>query len=147
MQTPPHKLSVLKAPILTAILGASLTITGFAAYGQSDQGRQAGSADINAPVTMTGTVQSYNPGKSIEIEVQGTTHVYDLSKSDTTFTVSSDVQVGSKVRLMETKEANGHRLVTIEAPPNSEANLPSTNATSPNTPSPINGNPTSGNRK
>jgi hypothetical protein len=52
-------------------------------------------------VNLTGTVKAYEPGKSIEVDAKGAPHTYDLTAPDMAITVSPDVKVGSKVKVME----------------------------------------------
>src|SRR5262245_9755792 len=73
---------------------------------------QAGFAK-GKPFSATGTVKAYEPGKTIEVEAKGA-HTYDLTWDDTTYTISPDVTVGTKVKLVEKTDSAGHKTVTIE---------------------------------
>jgi pyruvate/2-oxoglutarate dehydrogenase complex dihydrolipoamide acyltransferase (E2) component len=68
-------------------------------------------------MTMIGEVKSYQAGKSIEVQGMGRhaqERTFDLSASDVTANVNPNVTVGSKVRVTETIDANGHKTITIE---------------------------------
>ena len=65
-------------------------------------------------MAMTGTVKSYDPGKSISVDEKGTTKTYDLSATDMNVTVAPDVKVGSKVRITEKPDSTGRKSIMIE---------------------------------
>jgi hypothetical protein len=67
------------------------------------------------PVNFTGMVKAYEPGKSIEVDAKSGPHNYDLAATDMTVTVSPDIKVGSKVKVMEKADSAGRKTVTIEA--------------------------------
>ncbi|HEY7336012.1 MAG TPA: hypothetical protein VH639_14080 [Bryobacteraceae bacterium] len=66
---------------------------------------------------VAGTVKSFDPGKSIDVEVNGVSHKYDLSKTDTLYNISPDVKAGSNVMIMETTDNSGKKAVTIDVAP------------------------------
>jgi hypothetical protein len=66
---------------------------------------------------MMGTVKSFDPGKSIDVEVNGQTRKYDLSKSDTLYNINPDVKPGSNVTIVESTDNSGKRAVTIDIAP------------------------------
>ena len=71
----------------------------------------AGKSDVN---TYVGTVVSYVSGKSIDVLTgESDHHRVDLSRKDTTVEVDPSVAVGNKVRLVDAKDEQGHRTVTI----------------------------------
>ena len=80
-------------------------------------GKPAQSGDANRmkmkAVNISGTVKSYEPGKSIEVDAKGTPHTYDLTSADMTVTVGADVKVGSKVKVAEKPDSSGKKTVTI----------------------------------
>ncbi len=63
---------------------------------------------------MMGTVKSYDPGKSISVDMRGNTKTYDLSATDMNVTVAPDVKVGSRVRVTEKPDSTGRKMVSIE---------------------------------
>jgi len=75
--------------------------------------QQTGSAKAKS-FSASGTVKAYEPGKTIEVDAKGAPHTYDLTSPDTTYTISPDVAVGTKVKLVEKTDAAGHKTVTIE---------------------------------
>ena len=75
---------------------------------QQEQGGMRGRS-----MAMTGTVKSYDPGKSISVDEKGTTKTYDLSATDMNVTVAPDVKVGSKVRITEKPDSTGRKSIMI----------------------------------
>jgi hypothetical protein len=66
---------------------------------------------------MMGTVKSFDPGKSIDVEVNGVSRKYDLSKSDTLYDINPDVKPGANVTIVESTDNSGRRAVTIDIAP------------------------------
>src|ERR1041384_6941578 len=91
------------------LLGSAMLIAaGITAYAQDPatppqrQPEASGATKPKAKAkTITGTVKSYEPGKSIEVDAKGAPHTYDLTATDQTVPVNPDVKVGSKVKVME----------------------------------------------
>ena len=66
------------------------------------------------PTTVQGTVKSFDPGKAIEIDAEGTPHNFDLTAQDTVFNISPQIKVGSQVKITEMMDpATGRKSVTI----------------------------------
>jgi hypothetical protein len=66
--------------------------------------------------TVFGKVEDFEAGKSIKVSVPGkiiTSKTFDLSGKDLTAHVPSSVKVGDWVRVRETDESNGHKVVTV----------------------------------
>jgi hypothetical protein len=92
-------------------LAAALVSLPIIAQNQDPTAGQAGGA-------MIGMVKSFDPGKTLEVEVNGASHKYDLSKADTLYNISPEVKAGSNVTILETTDNSGKKTVTIEpAPP------------------------------
>jgi hypothetical protein len=71
----------------------------------------SGKRDVN---TYVGTVVSYVSGKSIDVLTgESDHHRVDLSGKDTSVDVDPSVAVGNKVRLVDAKDEQGHRTVTV----------------------------------
>ena len=70
-----------------------------------------------APGAMMGTVTSFDPGKSIDVEVNGRSYKFDLSKSDTLYNINPEVKPGSNVTIIETTDNSGRKAVTIDLAP------------------------------
>src|SRR5258708_2831833 len=90
------------------LLSAFLVIGGLTAYAQQS------APDKPKTLKATGTVKAYEAGKTIEVEAKGAPHTYDLSASETTYTISPDVAVGSKVKPTEKTDSAGRKMVRIE---------------------------------
>src|SRR5579872_1221761 len=132
--------------MLKTMLCVSFALAGLTAYAQNEATPSRSSTGTNGSVTMTGTVKSYEAGKSIEIDSRGTAHKFDLSKSDANYTISPDVKVGSEVAVMERNDS-GRKSVMIEpadsstkpastSPRPTSPSSTSPNSTSPNSPTP-----------
>ena len=67
------------------------------------------------PMVTTGTVKTYEAGKSIAIDAKKGPKTYDLTSTDMTVTVSPDVKVWSKVKVTEKTDVTGRKTITIEA--------------------------------
>jgi hypothetical protein len=66
--------------------------------------------------TYVGEVREYNLGKSIKISTPGhlkKTHTFDLNDKDLTVNVSPNIKIGSRVKISEQKDDNGHKVITI----------------------------------
>lgn len=63
--------------------------------------------------TVVGTVKEYEAGKEIKVLVGKKTHSWALDKSSEAVTVDPSVAVGSKVRVTETKNAEGIKTLKI----------------------------------
>jgi hypothetical protein len=86
----------------TLVKETTTTATGAAGSGKSD---------VN---TYVGTVVSYVAGKSLDVLTgESDHHRVDLSRKDTTVDVDPSVAVGNKVRLVDAKDEQGHRTVTV----------------------------------
>ncbi len=67
-------------------------------------------------LTYVGTVSAYEPGRSIDVMTgENDHHHVDLSGKDTTANIDASVAVGNKVRLVESKDGNGRRIVTVSS--------------------------------
>ena len=63
-------------------------------------------------------VKSFDPGKTIDVEVNGVSHKYDLSKTDTLYNINPEVKARTNVTILEKTDNSGKKTVTIEpAPP------------------------------
>jgi hypothetical protein len=92
-----------------AIVCISVAVAVAPSFGQAPQASTG-----QKPVMVTGTVKAFEAGKSIEVDAKGTSHKYDLTSADTTYTINPDVAVGSEVKLTERTDSSGHKTVTIE---------------------------------
>lgn len=66
--------------------------------------------------TVIGKVESFDPGKSIKVSVPGTiitSKSFDLSGKDITSNVPSGIKVGDWVRVRETDENSGHKMIAV----------------------------------
>ena len=124
----------------TAILGAALLLTGsISAQNSQNQPRNqssdkaaaqgskevtqdtktttsAGTAKVSTD-TVYGKIESYDPNKSLNISTPGktaSTKSFDLTKSDETRKIASNLKVGDWVSVMEKTDNNGHKTLTIE---------------------------------
>lgn len=68
----------------------------------------------NDVVTYVGTVVSYTADRTIEVLTGGSDHHrVDLSGKDTTVNVDPSVAVGDRVRLVDAKDPQGRRTVSV----------------------------------
>ena len=75
----------------------------------------SGTSKSNADIVF-GKVESYEPGKTIKVSVPGTiitSKSFDLSGKDITANVPGNIKVGDWVRVRETDDTNGHKMVTV----------------------------------
>lgn len=64
--------------------------------------------------TVVGTVSKYELGKEIEITTADNDHhSFDLDEKDLVANVASDVAVGARVKLVQSKDDNGHKTITV----------------------------------
>jgi hypothetical protein len=65
-----------------------------------------------APGTYTGTVKTVDAGRTIVITTaDGRTQTFDISSSPT---MDSSIATGKRVRVIQTVDANGKTVVTVE---------------------------------
>jgi len=75
-----------------------------------------GSRHMKTKATTTnGTVKANEPGKSVEVTTKAGDQKYDMTATDMTVTVSPDIKVGSKVKVVQKADSNGRKTVSIEA--------------------------------
>jgi len=63
--------------------------------------------------SVVGTVTAYEAGKSIEVEANGKKHSFDLDDSNETVSVSSEVAIGGKVKVVEKTDKMGKKSLTV----------------------------------
>lgn len=63
--------------------------------------------------TVVGTVKTYDPGKKIKVLVGKKSHSFVLDSKSVNTTVDPAVAVGSKVKVVESKNAEGTKTLTI----------------------------------
>jgi len=63
--------------------------------------------------SVVGTVKFFEAGKKIKVLVGKKTHTFALDSKTVGTTVDPSVAVGSKVKVMESKDANGIKTLTI----------------------------------
>ncbi len=63
--------------------------------------------------TVVGTVKSYDAGKKLKVKVGKKTRSFDLNAHNVTTTVDPAVAVGSKVRVVESKNPDGTKTLTV----------------------------------
>ena len=63
--------------------------------------------------SVVGTVKYYVAGKKIKVLVGKKTHTFALDSKTVGTTVDPSVAVGSKVRVVESKDANGIKTLTV----------------------------------
>jgi hypothetical protein len=67
--------------------------------------------------TVYGKVESYEPGKSINVTIPGkvvSTKTFDLNSKEETVSVASSVKAGEWVSVVEKTDNNGHKTVTVK---------------------------------
>jgi len=71
--------------------------------------------------TVYGSIESYEPGKSIKVTVPGkliTTKSFDLDAKDTTVNAAPNLKIGEWVSVVAKTDSNGHKTITVK--PSSE---------------------------
>lgn len=63
--------------------------------------------------TVVGTVKAYQAGKKIKVLVGKKTHSFVLNSKSVNTTVDPAVAVGSKVKVVESKNADGTKTLTV----------------------------------
>ncbi len=64
--------------------------------------------------TLVGTVKAFEVGKKIKVRVGKKLHSFTLDTKSVDTKVDPSVTVGTKVRIVESKDANGIKTLTIE---------------------------------
>lgn len=62
---------------------------------------------------VVGTVKEFEAGKEIKVLVGKKTHSFSLDSKNVNTTVDPSVAVGSKVKVIESKDANGIKTLTV----------------------------------
>ena len=63
--------------------------------------------------TVVGTVKSYTAGKKIKVLVGKKTRSFDLDSRSVSTSVDPSVAVGSKVKVIESRNAEGMKTITV----------------------------------
>jgi sRNA-binding protein len=63
---------------------------------------------------LVGTVKEFEVGKKIKVRVGKKTHTFTLDSKSVETTVEPSVTVGTKVRIVESKDANGIKTLSID---------------------------------
>ena len=63
--------------------------------------------------TVVGTVKEFEAGKKIKVLVGKKTHSFTLDSKSVNTTVDPSVAVGTKVKIVESKDANGIKSLTV----------------------------------
>ena len=63
--------------------------------------------------TVVGTVKEYTAGKKLKVLVGKKTRSFDLDAKKVSTTVDPSVVVGSKVKVIESKNADGMKTITV----------------------------------
>jgi hypothetical protein len=63
--------------------------------------------------TIVGTVKEYEAGKELKVLVGKKTHSFSLDSKTVNTTVDPSVAVGSKVKIIESKNAEGIKTLTV----------------------------------
>ncbi|SRR5579884_300990 len=91
--------------------------------------------------TMTGEVKDYTAGKSLEVTTRGNrTQKFDLSDPNMTANIDPSVAVGTRVRIMESTDASGHKTLDVK-PAGSSGKRSNPASTNPSTTNPSTTNP------
>ena len=62
---------------------------------------------------VVGTVKEYEAGKELKVLVGTKTHSFTLDSKDVNISVDPAVAVGTKVKVVESKDANGIKTLTV----------------------------------
>ena len=62
---------------------------------------------------VVGTVKEFEAGKELKVLVGKKTHSFSLDSKNVNTTVDPSVAVGSKVKVIESKDANGIKTLTV----------------------------------
>ena len=100
---------MLKMAVLACLAVALVSLPIVAQAPDSPAGQRASA--------MMGMVKSFDPGKSIDVEVKGVSRKYDLSDSDTLYNINPEVKPGARVTIVESTDNSGRKAVTIDIAP------------------------------
>ncbi len=62
---------------------------------------------------VVGVVKEYRAGEKLKVLVGKKTHSFDLDEKKVSTTVDPAVAVGTKVKVIESKDANGNKTLTV----------------------------------
>jgi hypothetical protein len=69
---------------------------------------------VSGETKYNGEVRKYTPGSVIELDIgDKRSKTYDLTDRDTTYQLDPELGVGRNVSIVEAKDAQGRKLVTI----------------------------------
>ena len=115
--------------IITCAVAAAFATASFAAQEKPPASKQSKEVQQEAKTmtadktvktstdTVYGTVESYEPGKSIKVSVPGkivSTKSFDLDGKDMTATVAPNVKTGEWVSVVEKTDVSGHKTLTVK---------------------------------
>jgi hypothetical protein len=96
----------------TGATGTTGTAGTTGTYGTTGATGSTYGSSTTAPRTYSGTVKTINAGRTLVITMaNGRTQTFDISGSPT---IDTSVAVGSRVRVKQSVDASGHKVVTVE---------------------------------
>ena len=109
-----HK-ALASAALTFLLVGGSAALAQTAAMEKTDE-KKVTTADgtmKSKDHVVVGTVKTFTAGKKIKVLVGKKTHSFVLNSKSVTTTVDPTVAVGSKVKVVESKNADGMKTLTI----------------------------------
>lgn len=95
-----------------------LLLGGTAAFGQTEKTTEKKVKTTEGTMKskdhiVVGTVKEFEAGKKLKVLVGKKTHSFDLDEKKVNTTVDPAVAVGSKVKVIESKDASGKMTLTV----------------------------------
>ncbi len=106
---------IFAATLTAVLLGGGIALAQSNPMEKSDEKKvtTASGTEKSSHHTWVGTVKEYEAGKEIKVVVGKKTHSFSLDSKSMTATVDPSVAVGSKVKVVESKGADGNKTLTI----------------------------------
>ncbi|MEO8054252.1 MAG: hypothetical protein ABI768_03820 [Acidobacteriota bacterium] len=103
------------AAVSCLLVGGSFALAQSTPMEKTDEKKVATTAGTmkSTDHTVVGTVKTYAAGKKIKVLVGKKTHSFALDSKSVNTTVDPTVAVGSKVKVVESKNADGMKTLTI----------------------------------
>lgn len=100
--------------LAACISWALLTASGFAQPPHSSQAT-AQEKERPQPVVFTAIVTGYKADKTLQLDAKGKAYSYELSQTEVTFKIDTNIRVGGTVQVTDGTDVTGHRTVTVTA--------------------------------
>ncbi len=103
---------IFSSVLSVLLLGGTAAFADDKPMEKKNETTMAGATETKDHVVV-GTVKEFEAGKELKILVGNETHSFALDAKDVNISVDPAIAVGSKVKVIESKDANGIKTLTV----------------------------------